>query len=168
VPRDDFPITPCVRVLRSAGIAFTPFTYRYQEHGGTGLAARELGVEEHAVVKTLVLQTDAGRPLLLLMHGDHEASLKAFARAIGVKHVEMCDEKAAQRHTGYLFGGTSPFGTRLPLPVFAQRSIFDLPKILINGGKRGFLIEMDPKEMRKALSVIEVDAAQPAGRTAAE
>jgi Cys-tRNA(Pro) deacylase len=161
VARQEIPVTPAVRVLRAKGISFQPRLYSWEEHGGTALSARALGVPERCVIKTLVLRTDAGECLLLLMHGDREASLKQLARTLGVRHVEMADEEEAHRRTGYLFGGTSPFGTRTPIPVYVERTVFELPRILINGGKRGFLVEIDPSDLRKALHVAEVDVASP-------
>jgi Cys-tRNA(Pro) deacylase len=158
----DHPVTPAIRVLRASGIAFRPHLYEYAEHGGTTRSADELGVPEREVVKTLVFETDAKKPLLVLMHGDREVSTKELARTLGVKSIAPCDEKAAQRATGYQFGGTSPFGTRMPVPIYAERSIFALSRILINGGKRGFLVEIAPGDLRKALTITEVEVAIPA------
>jgi Cys-tRNA(Pro) deacylase len=155
----DYPITPAVRLLREKGVAFEPHLYDYVERGGTRRSAEELGVDEHAVVKTLVMETDAKKPLLVLMHGDREVSTKQLARTLGVKAVHPCDFAQAQKHTGYLVGGTSPFGTRARLPVYAERTIFDLPVIYINGGKRGFLVSIDPKVLRDVLKVEEVEVA---------
>jgi Cys-tRNA(Pro) deacylase len=157
--RPDIPVTPGVRLLRERNISFVPHLYDYEEHGGTRHSAVLLGVDEHAVVKTLVFMTDEKKPLIALMHGDREVSAKELARVIGVKRIEPCDEKNAQKYTGYLFGGTSPFGTRHALPVYAERTIFALSTIYINGGKRGFLVEIDPREMKKVLTVQEVDVA---------
>ena len=158
----DYPVTPAVRVLREKKVSFAPHLYEYEERGGTKTSARELGVDEHAVVKTLVMETDDRRPLVVLMHGDREVSTKQLARALGVKSVRPCDPATAQKHTGYVVGGTSPLGTRTKLPVYAEKSIFDLPKIYINGGKRGFLVSLDPKVLRALLPVEEVSVA--AGR----
>ena len=155
----DYPITPAVRLLREKGVAFEPHLYDYVERGGTRRSAEELGVDEHAVVKTLVMETDAKKPLLVLMHGDREVSTKQLARTLGVKAVHPCDFAQAQKHTGYLVGGTSPFGTRARLPVYAERTIFDLPVIYINGGKRGFLVEIEPQVLRDVLKVEEVEVA---------
>jgi Cys-tRNA(Pro) deacylase len=155
----DYPVTPAVRLLREKGVAFEPHLYDYVEHGGTRRSAEELGVDEHAVVKTLVMETDARKPLLVLMHGDREVSTKQLARHLGVKSVHPCDFAQAQKHTGYLVGGTSPFGTRARLPVYAERTIFELPVIYINGGKRGFLVSIDPKVLRDVLPVKEVEVA---------
>jgi Cys-tRNA(Pro) deacylase len=161
VETEEYPITSGVRFLRARGIAFTPRCYAFEEHGGTAAAARALHVPEHEVVKTLVVSSNSIRALLVLMHGDQEVSLKALARALGARGADMCDEEAARRLTGYLFGGTSPFGTRTPLPVYAERTILALPRILINGGKRGFLVEMDPADLRRAFPLIEVSVAAP-------
>ncbi len=155
----DYPVTAAVRVLREKKVAFEPHLYEYEERGGTRRSAAELGVDEHAVVKTLVMETEARKALVVLMHGDREVSTKRLARALGVKSVRPCDPAAAQRHTGYLVGGTSPFGTRSRLPVYVERSIFDLPKIYINGGKRGFLVEIEPKDLRVLSPLEEVEVA---------
>jgi Cys-tRNA(Pro) deacylase len=155
----DYPVTPAVRVLREKKVGFAPRLYEYEERGGTRRSAEALGVDEHAVVKTLVMETDAKRPLVVLMHGDREVSTKQLARALGVKSVRPCDPAAAQRHTGYVVGGTSPFGTRTRLPVYVERTIFDLPKIYINGGKRGFLVEIEPRDLRVLSPLTEVEVA---------
>lgn len=155
--RADHPVTPAVRVLREKRIAFEPHVYDYKEHGGTRHSAKELKVDEHEVIKTLVMETDAREPLIVLMHGDWEVSTKSLARALGVKTVTPCDPAIAQKHTGYQVGGTSPFGTRKPLPVYVEKTIFDLPMIYINGGKRGFLVAIHPNELRRALTVSEVN-----------
>ena len=159
MPQSDYPITPAVRVLREKNISFEPFLYRFVEHGGTHQSAAELGVSEHDVVKTLVLETDKKEPLIVLMHGDREVSLKNLARHLNVKTVQMSTPASGQRYTGYQFGGTSPLGTRTALPVYAEKSIFDCPRIYLNGGKRGFLIGIDPRDLRKALHVEEVEIA---------
>ena len=161
VETEEFPITSGVRFLRARGIAFTPRRYVFEERGGSAAAARALHVPEHEVVKTLVVTSDTVRALLVLMHGDQELSLRALARALGARRADMCDEETARRLTGYVFGGTSPFGTRTPLPVYAERTILALPRILINGGKRGFLIEMNPADLRTAFPLIEVGVAIP-------
>ncbi len=154
--KEDYPVTTAVRFLRGKGISFVPHLYTYEEHGGTEASAVALHADEHTVVKTLVMQTDAHKPLIVLMHGDREVSTKQLARVLGVKSVSPCDAKTAERHTGYLFGGTSPFGTRSQLPVYAESSIFSLPRIYINGGKRGFLVEISTADLRAAIPVIEV------------
>ena len=152
-----YPVTPAVRVLREERVVFEPHLYDYEERGGTRHSAESLGVDEHAVVKTLVMETDARKPLIVLMHGDREVSTKQLARALGVKAVQPCKPEAAQRHTGYLVGGTSPLGTRTKLPVYAERTIFELPKIYINGGKRGFLVSIDPQVLKDVLHAEEVE-----------
>jgi Cys-tRNA(Pro) deacylase len=158
---EEYPLTPGVRLLRARGIPFVPRCYPFEDRGGTASAARALQAPEHAVIKTLVVSSDAIRALLVLMHGDRQVSMKTLARALGAKRTEMCDEETARRLTGYVFGGTSPFGTRTPLPVYAERTILELPRIFINGGKRGFLIEMDPADLKKVFDLIEIDVAIP-------
>lgn len=138
---------------------YTEHLYRYEEHGGTGLSAQALGVDEHAVVKTLILEDEARRPLIVLMHGDREVSLKALARQIGRKSVEMCEPRTAQRHSGYLVGGTSPFGTRQSMPVYIERGILALDRIYVNGGSRGFLVGLAPADLARVLAPTPVDAA---------
>jgi Cys-tRNA(Pro) deacylase len=157
--KDDYPITPAIRVLREHNASFVPHLYTYEEHGGTRASALALNVDEHEVIKTLFLETDQKKPLLVLMHGDREVSTKELARILGVKRIEPGDAASGQRHTGYLFGGTSPFGTRTKMPVYAEESIFVLPRIYINGGKRGFLIEIDPSLLRTILKCVDVHAA---------
>jgi Cys-tRNA(Pro) deacylase len=157
--KEDLPITPAVRVLRQKKISFIPHIHRYEEHGGTRLAADMIGVPENFVIKTLVMETDEKKPLIILMHGNLEVSTKQMARIIGTKQVSPCDAGTAQRYTGYQFGGTSPFGTRHPLPVYVEKTILDLQKIYINGGKRGFIIEINPQDLRKAFQITEVEAA---------
>ena len=157
--KPEYPMTSAIRLLRDKGVGFQPHLYTYEEHGGTALSATALGVPEHQVVKTIVMETDERKPLIVLMHGDREVSTKQLARFMGVKRIEPCDEASATKHTGYVFGGTSPFGTRHPLPVYVERSIFELPRLFINGGKRGFLVEIQPSDLRKALPVTEVDVA---------
>ena len=153
------PSTPAVRFLKARGVSFTEHLYRYEEHGGTAVSARELGVDEHAVVKTLILEDEGARPLVVLMHGDREVSLKALARQIGAKAVAMCRPEVANRHSGYLVGGTSPFGTRKAMPVYVEQGILELPRIYINGGSRGFLVGLDPKELVGLLDAQSVDVA---------
>ena len=155
----DYPVTPAVRELREKRVDFAPHLYDYVEHGGTRHSAEALGVDEHSVVKTLVMETDARRPLVVLMHGDREVSTKALARRLGVKSIKPCDPQAAQKHTGYQVGGTSPFGTRTRLPVYAERTIFELPLVYVNGGKRGFLVSLDPRALREVLGAEEVEVA---------
>jgi Cys-tRNA(Pro) deacylase len=157
--KDDYPITPAVRFLREKKIVFVPFLYRYEEHGGTHQFADEFEVPDHHVIKTLVFETDEKKPLLVLMHGDREVSTKQLARIIGTKQITPCDANTAQHHTGYQFGGTSPFGTRRQLPVYAEKTILNLQKIYINGGKRGFIMEISSHDLCAALEIIEVEAA---------
>ena len=151
--------TPATQLLRDRGIEFTEHTYDYVEHGGTAVSALALGVDEHAVVKTLVMQDEDGAPLLVLMHGDCTVSTKNLARQINRKRIEPCRPDAAQRHTGYLVGGTSPFGTRKGLPVFVERTVLELPRILINGGRRGYLVGLVPAVLTSLLKAIPVDCA---------
>jgi Cys-tRNA(Pro) deacylase len=151
--------TPATQWLRRRGVAFSEHPYDYLDHGGTAESARQLGVDEHAVVKTLVMQDDQARPLIVLMHGDRQVSTKNLARALGVKGVEPCSVDAAQRHSGYLVGGTSPFGTRKQLPVCVQASVLELPRIWINGGRRGFLVGIEPAVLSALLGARAVDCA---------
>lgn len=141
----DYPITPAIRILRERKVDFTPHLYDYVEKGGAKESARQLGVDVHAVVKTLVFETNEKKPLIVLMHGDREVSTRNLARFLSVKSVEPVTPETASRLTGYLVGGTSPFGTRAKLPVYAEKTIFDLERIYINGGKRGFLVEIKPE-----------------------
>lgn len=155
------PVTPAVRVLRAAGVEFSEHLYTYEEHGGTRVSARALGVDEHSVVKTIVMQDDRRQPLLALMHGDMNVSARNLGRCIGAKSIEPCDPAVAQRHTGYMVGGTSPFGTRRAMPVYLQNTILPLPRIYINGGKRGFLVGIEPKVLLELLAPECVDIAAP-------
>lgn len=145
------PETPATRFLRQHHIAFSTHLYAYEEHGGTRVSARELNVHEHAVVKTLIMEDEARQPLIVLMHGDRKVSTKELARQAGRKQISPCEPAVAQRHTGYMVGGTSPFGTRKSLPVFMEASILDLPLIYINGGKRGFLVGVHPHDIVRIL-----------------
>lgn len=154
------PSTPATRLLKARGIPYTEHLYRYEDKGGTRVSARELGVDEHAVIKTLVMEDEAGRPLIVLMHGDRSVSTKALARQIGAKTVQPCKPEVADRHSGYQVGGTSPFGTRKAMPVYVERSILDLPRIWINGGARGFLVGLDPQILAELLEPSLVEAAQ--------
>ena len=149
--------TPAIHFLSKHGVAFTEHTYRYEERGGTRVSSRELGVDEHTVIKTLVMQDDRKQPLIVLMHGDREVSTKNLARQIGAKSVEPCEPAVAEKHTGYLVGGTSPFGTRKTLPVYMERSILDLEQIHIIGGRRVFLVRLTPAELVRVLSPTLVD-----------
>ena len=141
------PVTAATRMLMQAKIDYTPHLYSYEERGGTAVSARELQVCEQQVIKTLVMEDEHGKPLLVLMHGDREVSTKTLARIIGVKTITPCSMETAQKHTGYQVGGTSPFATRKPLPVYMERTIQDLQRIYINGGKRGFLVGLSPLDM---------------------
>ena len=160
--RPEHPVTPAVRVLRDHGVEFTHHPYTYEARGGTAVSARELCVPEHAVIKTLVMEDDAKKPLVVLMHGDREVSTKALARVFGVKTVAPCAPDVADRHSGYQVGGTSPFGTRKAMPVYLERTVTQLPRIYVNGGKRGYLVGMTPRDLVRVLAPTLVDAAQPA------
>ena len=151
--------TPATQWLRGHGIAFSEHVYDYVDHGGTTESARQLGWDEHAVVKTLVMQDDAARPLVVLMHGDRQVSTKNLARAIGAKAVEPCRPEVAQRHSGFLVGGTSPFGFRKAVPVYVEETILALPTILINGGKRGYLVGIAPAVLSGPLGATPVRCA---------
>ena len=145
--------------LKANRVAYTEHEYDYVEHGGTEVSAQSLGVTEHKVVKTLVMQDEAGKPLVVLMHGDRKVSTKNLARQAGVKRIEPCKPEVAQRHSGYLVGGTSPFGTRKAMPIFLEKSVLDLPRIYINGGRRGYLLGMAPAEIVRTLSPQLVEVA---------
>jgi len=153
------PSTAATRLLREKGIAYTEHLYRYEERGGTRVSARELAVDEHAVVKTLVMEDERGEPLVVLMHGDREVSTKALARQIGSKSIQICRPEVASRHSGYQVGGTSPLGTRRAMRVFVERSILDLPRIYLNGGSRGFLVGVAPGDLAALLAPTPVDVA---------
>ncbi|MDR2710159.1 MAG: Cys-tRNA(Pro) deacylase [Burkholderiales bacterium] len=157
--KDTYPITAAVRVLRAQKVPFTPCLYTYEEHGGTTVSARELGAPEHNVIKTLVMENDEKKPLIVLMHGDCEVSTKQLARLLHVKTIHPCAHDVAEKHTGYQIGGTSPFGMRKTLPVYMERSIADLPTIYINGGKRGFLVAMATADLIRVLRPTLVEVA---------
>ncbi|RJP23167.1 MAG: Cys-tRNA(Pro) deacylase [Deltaproteobacteria bacterium] len=157
--KEKHPVTAAIRVLRAAGISWTEHPYAYEEKGGTAVSARELGVDEHSVVKTLVMEDDRRRPMIVLMHGDRQVSTKELARTIGAKSVAPCAPDVANRHSGYVVGGTSPFGVRRPMPVYMQESILGLPRIYINGGRKGFLLEMAPGDVSRVLSPVLVRVA---------
>ena len=150
--------TPAIHSLREQKVAFSEHEYRYEERGGTAVSSRELGVDEHSVIKTLVMEVENTKALIVLMHGDREVSTKSLARQIGAKTVTPCAPDVAQRHTGYMVGGTSPFGTRKPLPVYMEKTIADLDRIYINGGRRGFLVSMTPAALIRVLSPTLVEA----------
>jgi len=149
--KDKTPVTPAIRLLRQEKVEFTPHAYAYEEKGGTAVSARELGVDEHAVIKTLIMEDDRRNPLVVLMHGDLQVSTRELARVIGARSVTPCIPAVADKHSGYQVGGTSPFATRKAMPVYLEETILELPKIYINGGKRGFLIGLDPKEAARLL-----------------
>lgn len=149
--KEKTPITPAIRFLKKEKVDYTDHLYAYEEHGGTAVSARELGVDEHSVVKTLVMEDENKNPLIVLMHGDLQVSTKNLARFIGAKSITPCSPETATKHTGYLVGGTSPFGTRKSMPIYMEETIPDLPIIYINGGKRGYLVEIDPKEAVRVL-----------------
>ena len=151
--------TPATQFLRKHGVAFTEHPYDYVEHGGTGESSRQIGMDEHAVIKTLVMEDESAKPMIVLMHGDCEVSTKNLARQIDVKKVVPCKPEVAQRHSGYQIGGTSPFGTRKAMPVYVEATVLDLPRILINGGRRGYLIGMDPRDLVGLLQARPVRAA---------
>lgn len=153
------PSTPAVLALRRAGVAFTPHFYDYEDRGGTAVSSRELGVSEHEVVKTLVMEDERASALIVLMHGDMKVSTKALARVLGAKRIEPCRPDVAQRHSGYQVGGTSPFGTRKRVPVYVERSILALPRVYINGGSRGFLVALDPAAITAVLGAVPVSVA---------
>ena len=153
------PVTAAVRALRAAGVAYGEHPYDYEEKGGTAVSARELGVDEHCVVKTLIMEDERKNPLVVLMHGDRQVSTKELARQIGVKTVSPCTPDTANRHSGYQVGGTSPFGTRKPMPVYLEQSILELPLIYINGGSRGFLVSLPPSELVRVLKPQQVNVA---------
>ncbi|MFZ5441890.1 MAG: aminoacyl-tRNA deacylase [Myxococcota bacterium] len=151
--------TPATRFLAERAVSFTLHPYEYEDHGGTRVSSAKLGVDEHEVIKTLVFEDETKAPLLVLMHGDRQVSAKALARQLGVKQVQPCKPEVAQRHTGYLVGGTSPFGTKKPLRVCCERSITALPRLFINAGKRGLLCSLAPSELVRVLSPQLVDCA---------
>ncbi len=155
----NYPITPAIRVLRENKIEFTPHVFEYVEKGGTKHSAEILGVDEHAVVKTLIFETSEKKPLIVLMHGDFQVSTKNLARFLNVKTVAPAAPEKAQKLSGYLVGGTSPFGVKTRMPVYAERTIFDLEEIYINGGRRGFLIAVEPKVLEEILSLEKVEVA---------
>lgn len=150
--------TPATAFLARHGVQFTEHEFQYKEHGGTSHSSASLGVPEHQVVKTLVMENEKGEPLIVLMHGDRKVSTKELARQAGAKRIAPCRPEVATRHSGYLIGGTSPFGTRKAMPIYLERSILELPRIYINGGRRGYLLGMAPSELTRLLSPVLVDA----------
>lgn len=161
--KDKFPVTPAIRALRAARCEYTPHLYDYVPRGGAAESSRQLGAPLHAVIKTLVMKDETGAPLLVLMHGDLEVSTKGLARVLGRKTITPCTPDEATKHTGYLVGGTSPFGTRKRLPTYMEAGIAALERLWINGGKRGFLVEMSPAELQRALELEPVEVATTAG-----
>jgi Cys-tRNA(Pro) deacylase len=157
--KENLPSTAALLALRAAKVTFEPRLYKYAEKGGTRASAEALGIDEHAVIKTIVLETGDKKPLICLMHGDRQISTKQLARVLGEKMVQPCDPTVAQRHTGYFVGGTSPFGTRKPLPVYVERTILDLPDIYINGGARGLLVKIAPGVLTDILGAVPIDVA---------
>ena len=149
--KEKTPVTPAVRLLRQEKVEFTDHLYPYEEKGGTATSARELGVDEHSVIKTLVMEDDRKQPLIVLMHGDRQVSTRELARLIGARNVSPCAPAVADRHSGYQVGGTSPFATRKAMPIYLEETILELPRIYINGGKRGYLVGLDPKEVVRLL-----------------
>jgi Cys-tRNA(Pro) deacylase len=154
--KDKLPVTAAVRVLRQHKIPFESHLYTYEEKGGTAVSAREIGVDEHAVIKTLVMEDEDKKPCIVLMHGDRQISTKQLAREVKCKSIFPCNPEIAFRHTGFQIGGTSPFGIRTTLPIYAEATIFELPLIYINGGKRGYLVSMKPKELERVLTPTKV------------
>ena len=152
--------TPATQMLDANGVQYTGHEYQYVEHGGTAVSSGSLGVPEHEVVKTLVMQDEDAKPLIVLMHGDRQVATKELARQAGRKRIEPCKPDVAQRHTGYLVGGTSPFGMRKALPIFVERSILELPQIYINGGRRGFLVRISSADLERVLKPTPVDVAR--------
>jgi Cys-tRNA(Pro) deacylase len=157
--KDKTPVTAAIRQLRQAGVSFTDHLYAYEEKGGTAVSARELGIDDHQVIKTLIMEDENKRPLIVLMHGDRQVSTRELARALGVKTIAPCAPEAANRHSGYLVGGTSPFGTKKAMPVYLEETILDLPRIYLNGGKRGFLVGLDPADVMRILEPTAVQVA---------
>ena len=152
------PSTSATRLLRELKIPYTEHLYSYEEHGGTHLAAQSLAVDEHAVIKTLIMEDEAAKPLVVLMHGDREVSTKALARQLGCKTVQICKPEVAHKHSGYLVGGTSPFGTRKIMPIYVEKTILALERVYLNGGSRGFLVGLAPGDLVKAARPVPVEA----------
>jgi len=154
--KEKTPITPAIRQLRAEKVPFTDHLYPYEEKGGTAVSARELRVDEHRVIKTLIMEDENKKPLIILMHGDLQVSTKELSRAIGVKQITPCTPETAQKHSGYQVGGTSPFGTRRPMPVYLEETVAGLEIIYINGGKRGYLVGMAPSDLVRVLKPVMV------------
>lgn len=158
--KEKFPVTNAVRFLREHQVEFVERPYRYEEKGGTEVAAKALGVDEHLTVKTLLMEDEKKSPLIILMHGDKEVSTRELARALGAKSITPCSSETAFKHTGYMVGGISPFGTKKRLPVYVEETILSLPRIFINAGRRGLLCEMSPKDLVRVLKPIAVRVAR--------
>ena len=158
--KEKFPVTNAIRFLREHQVEFIECPYRYEEKGGTEVAAKALGVDEHLTVKTLVMEDEKKVPIIVLMHGDREVSTRELARALGVKSITPCSSETAFKHTGYMVGGISPFGTKKQLPVYVEETILSLPQIFINAGRRGLLCEMSPKDLIRVLNPIAVHVAR--------
>ncbi|EIJ41125.1 ybaK/ebsC protein [Beggiatoa alba B18LD] len=156
---DKYPVTPAIRALRDAHVEIEHHLYDYVEKGGTTVSAQALGVPEHSVIKTLIMEDEHKKPLIILMHGDKEVSTKQLARLLAVKQIKPCSPDTANKHSGYLVGGTSPFGTRKPMPVYMEESILQLPKIYLNGGKRGYLVSLNPQDVVRVLKPTLVNVA---------
>jgi len=157
--KDKGSVTAAIRALRDSGVAFTEHAYKYVDRGGTAESSRQLGLDEHSLVKTLIMEDELKKPFIVLMHGDREVSTKELARIIGVKRVTPCTPETAQRHSGYMVGGTSPFGAKKAMPIYMEETVCDLPKIYINGGKRGYLVGINPKDIMRVLNPILVKTA---------
>lgn len=157
--KEKFPVTPATRFLQGRGVQFTYHLYAYEDRGGTAHSASSLGVDEHCVIKTLIMEDERRNPLIVLMHGDRKVSTKELARILRVKSIAPCDPAIANKHSGYLVGGTSPFGTRKPMPVYLEASVLDLPLVYVNGGKRGFLVGLPPAALQRLLDPTLVDVA---------
>src|SRR6478752_2507561 len=151
--------TPATAFLAKHGVTYTEHEFEYVEHGGTSHSSASMGVPEHAVIKTLVMENERAEPLIVLMHGDRKVSTKELARQAGAKRIVPCKPEVATRHSGYLIGGTSPFGTRKAMPIYLERSVLDLPRIYINGGRRGYLLGMDPGVLTRLIAPVLVDVA---------
>lgn len=160
MPRETHPTTPATRVLKQAKVDFVPRLYDYIENGGTAASSAALGIPEHHIVKTLVMQDDSKKPLIILMHGDKSVSTKTLARHLAVKTIDPCDPRTAERHSGYQLGGTSPFGLRHAMPIYVEATVLALDRIAINGGKRGFLVEIHPRVLTDLLGAIPVSVAR--------
>lgn len=159
--KEKFPVTPAIRALRQHHVSFGEHLYDYEERGGTRVSSEALGVPEHSVIKTLVMQDDQGRALIVLMHGDREVSTQGLARQLGCRAIVPCRPEVAAKHTGYLVGGTSPLGLRSPLPIYVESSVLQLPRLYINGGKRGFLVSLSPADLVRVLEPTPVQCATP-------